>query len=253
MVFGNVSDDRPEYGSIKAILYGPYLLAGHTNGDWDIEAGSSDWITPVPSKHNNLLFTLSQSQGDSIYAVSNTNQSLTMQKLPEPGTDSSLQATFRLVLTNSSSSPDPSFVEDIIGKPVAFEPMDFPGTAVAHRGQGNDLVVVVADHSFSSTSSTVFLVSRGLDQRNDTVSLESQSKRGCFVYNPSGGALKLSCDIGSSSDDSVKKAASFVMHRGMSKYHPMSFVAKGSSRNFLLSPLFSFIDESYTVYFNIGT
>ena len=31
------SDDRSEYASIQAILYGPYLLAGHTTGDWELE------------------------------------------------------------------------------------------------------------------------------------------------------------------------------------------------------------------------
>jgi hypothetical protein len=36
------------------------------------------------------------------------------------------------------------------------------------------------------------------------------------------------------------------------QYHPISFVAKGLRRNFLLEPLYSLRDEFYTVYFNLG-
>jgi hypothetical protein len=36
-------------------------------------------------------------------------------------------------------------------------------------------------------------------------------------------------------------------------YHPLSFAAGGTERNFLLEPLQSLQDEFYTVYFNLVT
>ncbi|KAJ1264524.1 hypothetical protein BS78_08G007800 [Paspalum vaginatum] len=46
-----IKDHRPEYASIQAVLFGPFLLAGLTTGDWDAKTGgataaASDWITP---------------------------------------------------------------------------------------------------------------------------------------------------------------------------------------------------------------
>ncbi|KAJ6714051.1 hypothetical protein OIU85_025648 [Salix viminalis] len=53
------SDDRTEYASIQAILYGPCLLAGHTTSDWDIKNVAADslseLITPIPAAHNDHL------------------------------------------------------------------------------------------------------------------------------------------------------------------------------------------------------
>ncbi|CBI16413.3 unnamed protein product, partial [Vitis vinifera] len=153
-----IKDDRPKYASIQAILYGPYLLAGLTSDDWDIKTGSatslSDWITPIPASDNSRLVSLSQESGNSSFVFSNSNQSITMEKFPEEGTDASLHATFRLVL-------------------------------------------------------------------KDATSLKVLSPK-----------------------DAIGKS-------GISQYHPISFVAKGMKRNFLLTPLLGLRDESYTVYFNI--
>ena len=114
-----MSDDRPEYASIMAILYGPYLLAGLTNGDWDIKTESaaslSDYITPIPAAYNSHLISLSQESGDSTLVLTNSNHSITMEKFPESGTDSSLNAKFRLVLKDSTSSWF-SNPKDFIGK-----------------------------------------------------------------------------------------------------------------------------------------
>ncbi|XP_062083998.1 uncharacterized protein LOC133790391 [Humulus lupulus] len=235
-----IKDDRPEYASIQAILYGPYLLVAHSGGDWNIKTGSasspSDWITPIPSSHNDQLVSFSQDHETSTFVLTNSNKAITMEKLPETGTDSALKATFRLILN------------DISGKSVMLEPFDHPGMVVVQQGEDNDLTV--ADASNDKGSSSLFHVVSGLDGRSETVSLESESKKGCFVYsasNEAGGRLKLGCNLKSSSS----AAASFAMKKGLTEYHPISFVAKGASRNFLLSPLFSFRDESYTVYFNI--
>lgn len=174
-----------------------------------------------------------------------------MKKLPESGTDAAVQASFRLIFEESSSSKH-STMNDIIGQTVKLEPLDLPGMVVVHQGE-EDLTVV--DSSSEKGSSSVFLLASGLDGSSETVSLESESKRGCFVYNAdyeSGGSLKLSCN-NEPSDAAFSQAATFVMNKGLSEYHPISFVAKGASRNFLLAPLLSLRDESYTVYFNIHT
>nr|POF09945.1 hypothetical protein CFP56_63012 [Quercus suber] len=250
-----IKDDRPEFSSLQAILYGPYLLSGHTSGDWDIKTGSanslSDWITPIPAAYKTSLVSLSQESGDTNFVLTNSNQSITMEKLPAPGTNSAVHATFRLIL-NYSSPAEVSTMKDAIGRSVMLEPFDFPGMVVVHQGKDKNLAV--ADSSGSGGSS-VFRLVAGLDGRAETVSLESESNKDCFVYSGvdynSGTSTKLSCKSESPDTDFDKAAASFVLNKGISEYHPISFMAKGARRNFLLAPLLSFQDESYTIYFNI--
>ncbi|KAI9100252.1 hypothetical protein K1719_024470 [Acacia pycnantha] len=242
-----IKDDRPHYASLQAILYGPYLLVGHTTSDWDIKVGSNasfaNWISPIPPTYNNQLATLSQVISSKTFALTHLNQSLTMQKLPAPGNESAPHATFRLI----SSEPTSQFstVRDSIGKSVKLEPYDLPGKLLVHLGAENGLVI--ADSSNGGVSS-VFNVVAGLDGQNGTISLESKSNKGCFVCS-TGSIVKLSCKSGS--DDNFNKAASFLATEGISKYNPISFVAKGAKRDFVLEPLHSFRDETYTVYFNI--
>jgi uncharacterized protein len=50
----------------------------------------------------------------------------------------------------------------------------------------------------------------------------------------------------------LEQAASFVQTARLRQYHPISFIAKGAARDFLLEPLYSLRDEFYTAYFNIG-
>ncbi|KAJ6944585.1 hypothetical protein NC652_009832 [Populus alba x Populus x berolinensis] len=216
----SIKDDRHEYPSVQAILYGPYLLAGHTSGDWNLKTGSgnslSDSITPIPGSYNGELVSFSQESGISTFVLTNSNQSISMEKLPESGTDASLQATFRL--------------------------------------QGKDRSFALTNSADDDGSSTFRVVS-GLDGKDETVSLESGIQNGCYVYSgvdyKSGQSMKLSCKSETSSDTGFNQGASFVMNKGLSQYHPISFVAKGDKRNFLLAPLHSLRDESYTIYFNI--
>ncbi|XP_057483692.1 uncharacterized protein LOC130770300 [Actinidia eriantha] len=242
-----VKDDRPEHASIQAILYGPYLLAGLTSGDWDIKTESaaslSDYITPIPDAYNSHLISLSLESGNSTLVLTNSNHSITMEKFPKSGTDSSLHATFRLVLKDSTSLRF-SEPKDFIGKSVMLEPFNFPGMVVAHRGEDESLRI--SDSSDGKDS--VFRLVPGLDRKAETVSLESQE--GCFVIYKSSSSIKISCKSGSSNTE-FDRSASFVMRYGISEYHPTSFIAKGLRRNFLLSPLHSLRDESYTPYFNI--
>ncbi|KAH8512479.1 hypothetical protein H0E87_005941 [Populus deltoides] len=249
------SDERHEYASVQAILYGPYLLAGHTSGDWNLKTGSgnslSDSITPIPASYNGQLVSFSQESGISTFVLTNSNQSISMEKLPESGTDASLQATFRLVLKDSSSSKLSS-VKDVIGKSVMLEPFHLPGMLLVQQGKDRSFAVT---NSADDDGSSIFRVVSGLDGKDGTVSLESGIQNGCYVYSgvdyKSGQSMKLSCKSGTSSDTGFNQGASFVMNKGLSQYHPISFVAKGDKRNFLLAPLHSLRDESYTIYFNI--
>lgn len=173
-----------------------------------------------------------------------------MEELPGYGTDSAIHATFRLIL-NDSCCEKLSAMTDAIGKSVMLEPFSFPGMVVVERGTDKNLAIV---DSLSDDGSCVFQLVPGLDGRAETVSLESESNKGCFVYSgvnyKSGTSMKLSCKP-DSSDEDFNQAASFVLNKGIKEYHPTSFVARGVKRNFLLAPLLSFQDESYTVYFNI--
>lgn len=249
------SDDRSEYASIKAILFGPYLLAAYSDGDWDIKTGStdslSDWITPVPSAYNTFLVTFSQESGKTSFALTNSNQSITMEKYPEQGTNSAVRATFRLIILNDPSAKV-SELRDVIGKRVMLEPFDFPGMVLGT--QGKDGYLAIAESNSEGHFSDFYLV-EGLDGKNGTISLKSADNEGCFVYSgvnyESGPQLKLSCKSKLSSDDGFDQASSFVIQNGVIQYHPISFIVKGATRKFLLVPLLSFIDESYTVYFNV--
>ncbi|KAF9686441.1 hypothetical protein SADUNF_Sadunf03G0158800 [Salix dunnii] len=247
-----IKDDRHEYASIQAILYGPYLLAGHTSGDWNLKSGTgnslSDSITPIPASYIGQLVSFSQEYGNSTFALANSNYSISMEKLPESGTDASLQATFRLIFKDSSSSKLSS-IKDVIGKSVMLEPFDLPGMLLVQQGKDRSLAVT---NSADDDGSSIFRVVSGLDGKDGTVSLESGVQNGCYVYSgvdyKSGQSMKLSCKT---SATGFNQGASFVMNKGLSQYHPISFVAKGDKRNFLLAPLYSLRDESYTIYFHI--
>ncbi|XAR62385.1 hypothetical protein NMG60_11017119 [Bertholletia excelsa] len=249
-----IKDDRPEYASIHAIFYGPYLLAGLSGGDWDIKTESaaliSDWITPVPADYNSHRISLAQESGNSTFVLANSNHSVSMERLPEAGTDSSVHATFRLIIIDSTSS-EFSEPKDAIGKLVKLELFDFPGMVLKHQGRDESLAFTDS----SNSSDSIFHFVEGLDGKTGSASLESKSEEGCFLYSgvnyTSSSTVKLSCNAGSSSEAEFKKAASFMLKDGISEYHPISFVAKGVNRNFLLAPLLSLRDESYTVYFNI--
>ncbi|KAL0419612.1 UNVERIFIED_CONTAM: hypothetical protein Sradi_1374700 [Sesamum radiatum] len=249
-----IKDDRPEYGSIQAIFYGPYLLAGLSSGDWDINAKSatsfSDWITPIPAEYNSQLISLSQESGESAFAVTNSDNSLILENIPQPGTNSAVSSSFRLIFKEPGRG-NFSGPGDAIGKLVMLESFNLPGIFIVHYGEGKNLGVAGS----SAAGGSVFRMVAGLDGKNTTVSLESADKKGCFFYSDAGyktgTSIKLSCNSGSSSDEGFKQAASFTLRKGYSEYHPISFIAKGVQRNFLLSPLLSLRDESYTVYFNI--
>lgn len=245
-------DDRPKYASLQAILYGPYLLAGHSEGDWNITKTAkslSDWITPIPVSYNSHLVTFSKESRKSKFVLTSSNPSnITMEKFHKFGTDTAVRATFRLIILEDSSSLKYSSYGDFVGKSVMLEPFSHPGMLVAPKGKHHELVVT---NSSRAEGSSVFRLVSGLDGKDNTVSLESKSHKGCYVYSlKSGKSMTLRCHK-KSKKPKFNHAVSFVMEKGKSKYHPISFVAKGTNRNYLLEPLLSFRDEFYTVYFNI--
>lgn len=127
-----------------------------------------------------------------------------------------------------------------------IEPFDLPGMVVT-----NSLAI-----SRTKGPDTVFHVVQGLDGNPNSVSLELGSKPGCFVYGGAGSSngtkVQVQCRGSLKDGAEFSRAASFVIVDGLRSYHPISFAAKGAKRNFLLQPLMSLRDESYTVYFNLG-
>ncbi|KAL9169075.1 hypothetical protein ABFS82_04G055900 [Erythranthe guttata] len=245
-----IKDDRPEYSSLQGILYGPYLLAALSSGDFDIKTNS---ITPVPADYNSQLITLSQQFNNSVLVLTNSEGVLTMKESPEKGTDAALKATFRLITTNNNSDAETSapVANSAVGGTVVLEPFDFPGMFVLHGGDGEGLGV---GDSNSSNRSFAFRLTDGLDGEDGTVSLESESEKGCFVYAEvaNNNGVEMKCGSGSF-DDGFRRGASFRLGGGISKYDPISFVGKGVKRDFIMVPLLSLRDESYTVYFNSST
>lgn len=175
-----------------------------------------------------------------------------MEEFPEAGTDEALHATFRLILKDATSLKVLS-LKEAIGKSVMLEPIDMPGMVVVQQGTNENLGM---ENSATGRGSSSFRLVAGLDGKDGTISLESETQKGCYAFSgvnySSATSIKLKCLSGSeASAQDFYGAASFKMEKGISEYHPVSFVAKGMKRDFLLTPLLSLRDESYTVYFNI--
>ncbi|CAL5039367.1 unnamed protein product [Urochloa decumbens] len=262
-----IKDDRPEYASIQAVLFGPHLLAGLTHGKlpvtdsnhsndgltrgiWEVNATNASsvagWVTPLPSASlNPQLVTLTQRAAGSermlVLSVSVADGRLAMQELPAPGTDACVHATFRVYGGGA-----------VEGTNVTIEPFDRPGMAVT-----NGLAV---GHAAGSLD-TVFNAVPGLDGAPGSVSLELGSKPGCFVTAPAqpaganGTRVGVGCrgDGGGGDDEekAFRRAASFERAAPLRRYDPLSFAARGTERGFLLEPLRSLQDEFYTVYFSL--
>ncbi|KAI3743205.1 hypothetical protein L1987_60911 [Smallanthus sonchifolius] len=234
-----IQDDRADYASFHAILYGPYLLVGLSLGDSDLKPvpGSlSNWITPIPSDFNSQLISLSQET----FALAHTNNTITMLNFPGPGTSDSVFPTFRVISADSKSWV--SSHKDAVGQTIMLEPYNRPGMLLVQQGKEQGLGI-------SDSSDQQNALFQLLDGIEGTVRLESVSQKSCFVHSLEG-TVKLRCDSGES-DSGFVTATSFKVNNGISNYHPISFVAKGLNMNYLLQPLLSLRDEQYTVYFKI--
>lgn len=145
-----------------------------------------------------------------------------------------------------------------------IELFDQPKTFVAEQGVGENLTLSrrgSMDDDWDDES-TIFQIYDDLEGNGNTISLESRGKRGCFVALGDnkhqldvGSSVKLVCvcrkHSSSCTDRGGSSAMSFTLTQGMREYNPISFVAKGKERNFLLEPLMNFQDKYYNVYFNI--
>ena len=111
--------------------------------------------------------------------------------------------------------------------------------------------------SAQKSTDSLFNIVPGLDGNPNSVSLELGTKPGCFLVTgmnySAGTKIQVSCKNSLQSIGGIlEQAASFSQTDPLRQCHPISFVAKGMIRNFLLEPLYSLRDEFYTVYFNIG-
>ncbi|XP_059668882.1 uncharacterized protein LOC132313967 [Cornus florida] len=254
-----IKDERPKYDNIKAILYGPYLLAAMTTRNWTLRTGSakslSEIVTPIPPQYHANLISLHQGSGDSTVALTKKGQTLLMASMPQPRTNKAIDATFRLILKEAAGPPKWFTPKEAIGKLVMLEPLDFPGSVVVHQGTNKDLMVAAPG---TKTQNSIFHLVPGLSGKDGTVSLESGSQKGCFVSSAPVKdsdtlTITLRCQAaGAAPDAGFKNAASFVLGKSAHSYHPVSFVAQGAQRNFLLTPFNSFMDEYYTLYFKFN-
>ncbi|THU61748.1 hypothetical protein C4D60_Mb07t26570 [Musa balbisiana] len=263
-----IQDDRPEFSSLRAVLFGPYLLVGLSSGEWelgkqDVARGLSDWILPVPDDHRLQLVSLTQGSCGGTTFLSGLNASgldatrlLTMAAPPKLGTNAAAQATFRLVYTDQKAVPPIASRQAVIGRVVLLEPFDLPDKVVSHQGAGKGLIISVTADVPPDRTASVFRVVEGLDGTSTTISLEADSTPGCFVHHDcvSGDGVRLVCPANDADRNGAafRTAASFTFGNGLSGYHPISFTAKGTKRSFLLQPLLSLRDETYTTYFNVG-
>ncbi|KAJ0817469.1 putative six-hairpin glycosidase superfamily, beta-L-arabinofuranosidase, GH127 [Helianthus annuus] len=238
-----IQDDRSEFASLNAILYGPHLLVGLTTGESNLKPASGslyEWITPIPSDYNSQLISLSQENRNSTFALAHTNKTITMLNYPGPGTIESVFSTFRIISADSKTRV--SSYKDAIGKTIMLEPYDLPGMLLVHQGKEQALGI----SGYSEKQNALFHL---LGANEGVVRLESVSQKGCFVHSLDG-TVTLRCESGE--PDAVFVAAtSFKANDGISSYHPISFVANGLNIKYLLQPLFSLRDEQYTVYFKI--
>lgn len=237
-------DKRTEYKSIQAILFGPYLLAGLSKGDWELNIGSakslSDWIEPIRRDFSAQLASFAQpseKNKEEILILTNSNNTLKMDTPFQNGIDAAIHATFRLIQSaNSNTKSNRS--------EYVIEPFDLPGATVVHQGRGKELTISTTGASDDSSLFS-FVVMRENSSMN-VVALESVSKPGCFICGYADKKVKLDCG-------KAMEKSKFFIYQGAREYNSISFVAKGGQRNFVLEPLMSLRDESYTVYFNIST
>lgn len=131
-----------------------------------------------------------------------------------------------------------------------LEPFDLPGTVITHQGKDKNLITIKT--SSLNEEASIFHFVQGLNGHQGTISLESYTDRGCYIYVVDGPSkdVKLSC-LNDTLVSDFSEQTSFVMENGVSQYHPISFTAKGTNKEYVLQPLQSLKDEFYNVYFDI--
>ncbi|XBI02230.1 hypothetical protein VPH35_130825 [Triticum aestivum] len=227
---------------------------------WEVDArnGTSmaDWIAAVPHEAiNSQLVTLTQRSGAQTFvlSVSATDDTLTMDEMPVAGSDACVRATIVVDTyeVDSTAAEHGAAAPVLHGPNVTIAPFDRPGMAITNGFE-------VRLHPGPEA---LFNAVPGLDGLPGSVSLELGTRPGCFVTAPGGAKgygpgdkAQVGCRTSGGGDDAAfRKAASFTQAPPLRLYHPLTFVAKGTERTFVLEPLRSLQDEFYTVYFNLVT
>lgn len=246
------------------------------------------WVTPIPDSFSSEIYSFSQetSSQNTLNFMTHADNSLLMTSPPLEGTNEAAFSTFRLadpvaenlaseaclktlrtrmtmLIRQPKSLRDGNVAMNLVGKLVAIQPFNHPGRFLAHIGDrsigifGDEELQdgaesCACEYEKPSGMDAVFQVIPGLSAQEETVSFEAASKPGCFLSTQtrSGQPIQLECKK-SDNDPNFNKAGSFLATKGITSYHPMSFVAKGINTQFLLFPLLSYKDENYTIFFNI--
>ncbi|KAG0579015.1 hypothetical protein KC19_4G066200 [Ceratodon purpureus] len=278
-----IQDDRSRYSALHAIMYGPFVMTGLSTGEWKLgNLGSlSKWMHPVPAAYRSQLSTFSQDhvikgQYSGPLVMACDNGTAVMSSVPVDGTNQCGHATFRV-----ADPLDDHLQKDTYGKRlVSLELFSQPGRFLKHNGKDNLISAgppnclqhtAVYDRLRNSklaknserseilgdcpTEDSVFIFLPGLTGESDTVSFEAASQPGCFLSSSSDatsvqGGVFLRCKT-SKNDSTFDAMSTFSVQTGVAAYHPLSFIAEGEYRNFLLAPLNSLRDETYTIYFDI--
>ncbi|KAL3689924.1 hypothetical protein R1sor_016233 [Riccia sorocarpa] len=186
----NIQDEREKFSDLHAFFYGPYVLAGMTEGDnllGEVDGTSlSSWLVPVPTSYNEQLYSFTQllehslegcsnettiltSDSQSSYALTGGAESVEIRIEPKEGTHEAAHSTFRVFPTTQITA-SPGDVDlrrslqdthpllrqstgssaPILFGRVSLEPYSRPGKFLAHKGPESKLVVVDRDENSSS-------------------------------------------------------------------------------------------------------
>ncbi|KAI5082381.1 hypothetical protein GOP47_0002124 [Adiantum capillus-veneris] len=281
-----VKDNRDTYKSVYAIFFGPYLLAGLSGGDWDITGvdlqSLPSWVTPVEDTSRRMLFTFSQEKTSGhVGFLTHSDSTLSMGRFSLEGSNEAACSTFRLVdpvaanlvsesclrasLAQLASVFQGPIIQQwsaegsitaLLGKIVSIELFDQPGNFLVHRDM-RKVETMRVNRGYNSNQhfahlDFAFRVVSGLHFPEKYISFEAVSKPGCYLHAEQDWyqTVGLKCST-LSSDEQFQAGASFLIRKPLASYHSVSFIAKGLNKDYLLSPLMSLKDESYTVFFNI--
>ena len=246
----HISDDRPTYMNLSAIMYGPLLLCGITTGENELVGDKEhleDWVVPVDEipLHSIALYTTSANKQYIRHSgfmgwVSDIN--------PEAGTDAP-DATFKVSkLSNASDS-------------IQISSVNYPNFFLTHKGD-DQLALISTDYSQTFNKSSTFHQTPALlnTSSKTAFSLELGDMPGYYISTMKDGQnrhtstslARLPLYASKMQPGQAFAAAStFTLEDAVFKYKPYSFVALGANRDYLLQPLNSMVDEQYTAYFNI--
>ncbi|KAL6784122.1 hypothetical protein ACKKBG_A04880 [Auxenochlorella protothecoides x Auxenochlorella symbiontica] len=232
----SINDQRPENSRLKAVLVGPWVMAGVTDGKRNITADprSIDTLLSMPSSADLVSlrpFTLeggTQNEGPILLTRHAANATLLAAPHPQSSSRAAaMDATFRLVPGADGACSDGSQgVEGVPlltpGRCVSLEPMAHPGQRLRQQHDGSLTVVAGAG---AGVPPSVFTVAACSEPGN-------------------------LCLLGASAGDKAGASPSIHLLAPAAPQYPLgSRVLKGLDSQYLLVPIGQIIDEHYTTYF----